>query len=98
MKNKVIIFLKELLVFTRKQAWASVFGALLLLTIIVTRWINFTHFFLTRYDVIFLAAIFIQFVLLVIKMETFRELKVILIFHILAVIMELFKTSSAIAS
>jgi len=98
MKYFINTFLQELFIFIKKQAWASIFGALLLLIIIVTKWVNFNHFFLTRYDVIFLMAILIQVVLLVTKMETLRELKVIFSFHLLAVVMELFKTSPSIAS
>ena len=53
---------------------------------------------LHRYDFIFLAAIFIQCVLLLLKLESPREAMVIIVFHIVATIMELFKTSEAIAS
>ena len=51
-----------------------------------------------RYDFIFLAAIIFQIVLLIIKLETPREAIVIIVFHLVATIMELFKTSDAIGS
>jgi len=91
-------FIKEFFIFIKKQAGASIFGALLLGVIIITKWMNFDNFFLARYDIIFLFAIFIQFVLVIIKAETKQEIKVIFIFHILATIMELFKTSPGIKS
>jgi uncharacterized membrane protein YoaT (DUF817 family) len=91
-------FFKELFIFIKKQARASVFGGVLLFVIIITKWINFNDFLLTRYDVIFLMAIFIQFILLITKMETVRELKVIFSFHFLAMVMELFKTNPMIGS
>ena len=84
--------------FIKKQAWASIFGALLLLTIILTKWLNFDNIILTRYDFIFITALFIQFILIVSKTETKQEIKVIFIFHILAMIMEIFKTNPTIAS
>jgi uncharacterized membrane protein YoaT (DUF817 family) len=47
---------------------------------------------LARYDFLFLYALAIQIILLKTKMETWDEAKVILIFHIVGTIMELFKT------
>ena len=49
-----------------------------------------------RYDFIFLAAVVFQLFLLLFKLETWREAIVIVVFHIVATIMELFKTSDAI--
>src|SRR5580704_16100219 len=51
------------------------------------------HAPLARYDFLFLAAVTIQIVLLVSRMETIREAQVILIFHVVGTLMELFKTS-----
>jgi len=53
---------------------------------------------LHRYDFIFIAAIVFQVVLLVLKLETLRESLVIIVFHLVATVMELFKTSDAIGS
>jgi uncharacterized membrane protein YoaT (DUF817 family) len=47
---------------------------------------------LARYDFIFLAAVAIQIGMLAFKLETFDEAKVILIYHVVGTIMELFKT------
>ena len=73
------------------------FGGFLLLVMTVTSFwypIEFIH----RYDFIFVAAIVFQVLLLAFKLETLRESLVIVIFHIVATVMELFKTSDSIAS
>lgn len=53
---------------------------------------------LHRYDFIFLAAIGFQLLLLLFRLETWREALVIIVFHVVATVMELFKTSDAIGS
>ncbi len=53
---------------------------------------------LHRYDFIFLAAIGFQLFMLAARLETLRESLVIVVFHVTATIMELFKTSDAIGS
>jgi len=83
--------------FGLKQANASIFGGFLLFVMIVTQfWYPFES--LHRYDFIFLAAIFFQIFLIATRLESLRESAVIIIFHIVATIMELFKTSDAIGS
>jgi uncharacterized membrane protein YoaT (DUF817 family) len=47
---------------------------------------------LARYDFLFLAAVAIQIGMLAFKLETWKEAKVILIFHVVGAIMEVFKT------
>lgn len=92
--KKIIL---EFWIFGLKQANASIFGGFLLLVMVVTKFwypLDSIH----RYDFIFLAAIFFQIFLLVTKLETIRESIVIIVFHIVATIMELFKTSDAIGS
>ena len=51
-----------------------------------------------RYDFIFIAAILFQVALLLLRLETLREAVVIVVFHLVATVMELFKTSDAIGS
>lgn len=57
-----------------------------------------TTFGLTMYDFLFVAVIVIQAVLLLTKIETVEELKIILIYHVLWFVMEVFKTHPAIGS
>ena len=49
---------------------------------------------LARYDFLFLAALAIQLAMLAFQLETLAEAKVILIFHIVGTVMEIFKTSA----
>ncbi len=88
---------RELWFFGLKQAYACMFGGFLLLLLIIT------HFWypieaLSRYDFIFLSAIAFQVFMLVFRLETWREAYVIAIFHVVATVLELFKTSDAIGS
>ncbi|NVJ61495.1 MAG: DUF817 domain-containing protein [Gammaproteobacteria bacterium] len=90
-------FIKELWHFGLKQAYACIFGGYLLAVMIITSYwypLEAIH----RYDFIFLAAIAFQIFLLVTKLETLRESVVIIVFHLVATVMELFKTSDAIGS
>jgi uncharacterized membrane protein YoaT (DUF817 family) len=75
---------------------ASYFGAFLLAIFLLTKFIPVP--FITRYDFIFLAALTFQLCALIFKLEKPREFFVIILFHILATGMELFKTNPAIGS
>lgn len=89
--------IREFWFFGLKQANACIFGGFLLFVMIVTNfWYPIEN--IHRYDFIFLSAILFQLFLLVFKFETVRESFVIIIFHVVATVMELFKTSDAIAS
>lgn len=83
----------ELLLFGVLQAWACLFAGILLLAIVTTKfaWPLGAH--IARYDFLFLVALSTQGALLALKMERIEEAKVILIFHVVATIMELFKTA-----
>lgn len=83
----------EFLRFGVKQAWACLFGALLLGLIIGTKIWYPQHAFPARYDVLLLAAVVIQAGMLGFRLETVNEAKVILVFHIIGTVMEVFKTS-----
>jgi uncharacterized membrane protein YoaT (DUF817 family) len=85
--------LVEFLVFGLKQAWACLFGGLMLGMILLTR-LWWPEFGLARYDAWFIAALLIQAGMLVFRLETLGEAKVILIFHLVGTGMELFKTSA----
>lgn len=86
--------LTELLVFTVKQAWACLFGALLLAVLIAARlWYPDTAA-IARNDALTIAAVLIQLGMLATRLETGRELWVILLFHLTGTAMELFKTEA----
>ncbi|MDR2996980.1 MAG: DUF817 domain-containing protein [Microbacterium sp.] len=82
----------ELAVFLLKQAWACIFGASLLVLIIAARLWYPEDALLARNDALTIAAVLIQVVMIAFRLETGRELWVIVIFHITGTVMELFKT------
>ncbi|MBM0168749.1 DUF817 domain-containing protein [Altererythrobacter sp. C41] len=88
------LWLYEFLLFGFKQAWACLFGALLLALLLGTHLFYPTDAPLHRYDFLTLAAIAIQLALLAFRLETPREASVILIFHVVGTVMELFKTAA----
>jgi uncharacterized membrane protein YoaT (DUF817 family) len=82
----------EFLVFGAKQAWACVFGAALLAAILAARLWYPADSVLARNDALTIAAIVIQIVMIWGGLETWSELRVIVVFHIVGTAMELFKT------
>jgi len=85
----------ELLLFGVLQAWACLFAGILLLAIVVTKFTWPAGALIARYDFLFLLALATQGALLALRMERLDEAKVILIFHVVATVMELFKTAKA---
>ncbi|MGE0231280.1 MAG: DUF817 family protein [Flavobacteriaceae bacterium] len=86
----------ELWYFFLANARASLFGAYLLSLFLLTEIVTVP--FVSRYDFIFLAAVAFQVSALAFRFERPKEFFVIIVFHILATIMELFKTHPAIGS
>ncbi len=90
-------FLKEFSVFFFKQAYAALFGGILLFFLLATHFYypeNFSEnspFFLARYDFLFLISIVTQVLLLVFKLEEWREFRIIFLFHLVGLAMEIFK-------
>ena len=91
--NQIPDGVREFLVFGIKQAWACLFGALMLLAIIVTAWWYPEGASLARNDLLVILAVLIQTAMLVLRLETGRELWVIVLFHVVGTGMEIFKTS-----
>ncbi|WP_407674554.1 DUF817 domain-containing protein [Parerythrobacter aestuarii] len=88
------LYLYEFLLFGFKQAWACLFGGLLLFLLLATHLFYPDDVPLHRYDFLTLAAITIQAGMLLFRLETWDEAKVILLFHIVGTVMELFKTAA----
>ncbi len=86
-------FWHEFILFGVLQAWACLFAGVLLAAIVVTKFGWPAAAPLARYDFLLLVAIATQGALLALKMERLDEAKVILIFHVVATVMELFKTA-----
>ena len=84
--------LTEFAVFGLKQGWACIFGAALLAVLMAARlWYPDTAG-LARNDFLTVAAVAIQILMVAFKLETLRELRVIVLFHLVGTVMELFKT------
>ncbi|MFL5298131.1 MAG: DUF817 domain-containing protein [Phenylobacterium sp.] len=85
--------LYEFLLFGLKQAWASLFAGAMLGLILATHlwWPHAAA--LTRYDFLVIAAVALQAFFLATRLERWDEALVILIFHVVGTLMELFKTS-----
>ncbi len=83
----------EFLLFGFKQGWACLFGGLLLALLLITHLAYPADAALSRYDFLTLAAVAIQLAMLLFRLETLAEAKVILAFHVIGTIMELFKTA-----
>lgn len=88
---------KEFVQFGIKQSLACIFGGAFLLGILLTRDMVIVSG-LSRNDFLFLYAVILQLALIILRLEHWREVGVIMIFHILATFMEWFKTSPEIGS
>ncbi|APG63707.1 hypothetical protein LPB140_08065 [Sphingorhabdus lutea] len=83
----------EFLLFGFKQAWACLFGGLLLGLILLTYFLYPENIPIARYDFLVVMAVAIQISLILFRLETIAEARIILIFHIVGTVMEIFKTA-----
>lgn len=81
----------EFVAFGIKQAWACLFGGLMLALILATFLFWPQNDVLARYDAITIGAVLIQIAMLVLRLETLAEARVILVFHLVGTVMEIFK-------
>lgn len=91
--SRVWRWIVEFLVFGLKQGWACIFGAAMLAVLFATRLWYPDDVALARNDFVTIAAVVIQILMVVFKLESLRELRVIILFHAVGTGMELFKTS-----
>jgi len=94
MKYKKLLI--EFWKFGLKMARSSIFAASFFIVLALSQYIPL--FGLPRYDFLLIAAIIIQIVLIATKLESKKELKVIFIFHLIGLVLEIFKTSPSIQS
>jgi uncharacterized membrane protein YoaT (DUF817 family) len=87
-------WLYEFALFGFKQGWACLFGALMLALLVGTHLLYPEGAALDRYDFLVLAALGIQLGMIAFRLETLEEAKVILAFHAVGTVMELFKTAA----
>jgi uncharacterized membrane protein YoaT (DUF817 family) len=83
--------LSEFILFGLKKAWACLFAAIMLGLMIGTKFVWQADWPVYRYDVLFFAALAIQALFLRFKMESWDEAKVILVYHIVGTLMEIYK-------
>lgn len=83
----------ELAMFVLKQGWSCLFGALLLLALLLTDAVWREDWPIHRYDALFLLAVGLQAAFLWLRLETWEEARVILLFHLTGTAMELFKVN-----
>ena len=93
-KGPVTSFTFEFVSFGVKQAWACLFGSLMLALLVGTFLVYPTNAPLSRYDFLTLAALAIQAAMLATKLETWEEARVIFAFHLVGTVMEIFKTGA----
>ncbi len=84
----------ELVMFCLKMGWAGLFGGLLLLGMILSNRFWQPHWPLARYDGLLIYALALQVLFLTLKLESWREARVILLFHLTGTIMEIFKVNA----
>jgi uncharacterized membrane protein YoaT (DUF817 family) len=83
--------LAEFVMFGLKQGWAALFGGLLLIALIATSRIWQPDWAIARYDALLIYALALQALFLATGMESWREARVILLFHLTGTAMEIFK-------
>lgn len=86
--------LAEFVMFVLKQGWACLFGGLLLMAVICTKLIWSDDWHIARYDALFAFAVLTQAAMLLFRLETWQEAKVIALFHLTGTGMEFFKVSA----
>jgi len=94
--ERVKAFTHEFLVFGLKQARAAIFAGSFFVVLFLSNYIPL--FGLPRYDFIFIGAVIIQIALYISGLETKDEVKVIFLFHVIGMILELYKTHPSVGS
>lgn len=82
-------FIRKLWIFGYKQALSCIFPVIIFGTLALTKVVEIPG--LPRYDLILLICILAQIGMLVSKLETWDELKVICVFHVIGLMLELYK-------
>ncbi len=89
-------YLREFIIFGIKQVRACIFAGSFFVVLFLSNYLPL--FGIPRYDFLFLAALLIQLVLALTKIETMNELKTIFLFHLIGLALEIFKTHPSIGS
>ena len=81
----------EFVAFGIKQAWACLFGGLMLALLLASFLFYPDEAVLARYDAITIGAVLIQLGMIAFKLESWAEVRVIAVFHVVGTVMEIFK-------
>ena len=84
----------EFVMFVLKQGWACLFGGLMLLALLLSSAIWQEGWPIARYDALVVFAVLVQVVFLATGLESLREARVILLFHLTGTVMEIFKVQA----
>lgn len=82
-------FFRLLWTFTWKQALCCIFPGIIFISLALTKLLDMP--FIARYDILLLICIIAQLLLIKFGLETWDELKVILIFHVIGLVLEIYK-------
>jgi len=89
MKSKIIHMLKQLFYFGREQAFACIFPVVIFASLAITKFMPLP--LLPRYDWLLIICLTMQWWMLRAGLETKDELKVITLFHLIGLALEIFK-------
>lgn len=89
-------FIWEFILFGIKEARACIFAGSFFVLLFLSHKIPL--FGIARYDFLFLAALLLQIILVLTKVETWDEVKTIFLFHLIGLALELFKTHPSVGS
>ncbi|MGE8202966.1 DUF817 domain-containing protein [Heyndrickxia sp. NPDC080065] len=81
--------IRHLMIFGYHQALSCIFPLVIFITLACSKFVTVS--FLYRYDLILLVCLLTQLVLLLTKIETIDEFKVICLFHLLGLLLEIYK-------
>ncbi len=83
--------LAEFVLFVLKQGWAALFGGAMLAAILLSKALWRPEWPIARYDALVAWAVLLQAAFLYFRLESWREVRVILLFHLTGTAMEIFK-------
>ena len=86
--SKLSKWFKDLFWFACQQALSCIFAVSIFAGLIATRYV---HFGIPRYDVMLIWCIILQIAMVASKLESLDELKVICLFHLVGLCLEIFK-------
>lgn len=82
-------FLRQLFTFGYKQALCCIFPVAIFAILAISKQVSIPYLY--RYDVILILCLIVQFLMVYTKLESINELKVISLFHVIGLGLELFK-------